>query len=193
MVRGKGTRFEGREARGEFQRIFNSQLFSGAFDAGARGTRWVTVMNGIQFILELSYVAARRRSCTGVARRAASRHWTRSKMGLRRNWKAEFSLYPLSARETPHSLFLPFFPPPSLLPSTFLSCHFAADVPPIQNRIYLYIFGTAKYKVRNKNERVKKKMYHWQRYVDYLLRDNKSRLISDNANENSSEKRQKCI
>lgn len=29
--------------------------------------RWVTVMNGIQFILELSYVAARRR-CTGAAR-----------------------------------------------------------------------------------------------------------------------------
>lgn len=65
----------------------------------------------------------------GAARRAAvaSRHWTRSKMGLRRNWKAEFSLYPLSARETPH--FLSFSPSFLRYTSAFgliLSCHFAA-------------------------------------------------------------------
>lgn len=49
----------------------------------------------------------------GAAPRAdvASRHWTRSKMGLRRNWKVEFSLYPLSARGTPRALSLLFFPP----------------------------------------------------------------------------------
>lgn len=43
---------------GEFQRISNSQLFTGAFDVTSARERWVTVMNGIQFIPELSYVAS---------------------------------------------------------------------------------------------------------------------------------------
>lgn len=143
-------------------------------------------MNGIQFILELSYVAARRR-CTGAERRAAvaSSHWTRSKMGLRRNWKAEFSLYPLSARGTPHSLFLSFSrPSPLSHPRRPFFHAISRQRTSIQNGIYLYIFRTAKYEMRNKNGHVEKNVScGGDTWITVL--DNKSRLISGNVNENS--------
>lgn len=143
-------------------------------------------MNGIQFILELSYVAARRR-CTGARRGAQPLHpgtepevkWDCGEIE-RRN--LVFIRY-LHAKLRTLSFSLSFLPPLYVGIRPFFHAIPQRRIP-IQNRIYRMFLERRNTKCEIETGAMKK-MYRWQGTWISVLRDNESRLISGKVNENS--------